>query len=260
MNEVGLQVAITWTDAVSQNLRVSLIFGEGVSRPRLLEAQGVVRAFMEVGNRGGFVRSEWHPSMCRLRVTDEWMPNKQSIAYRLQAEKFDWRALHVLQNLALSLDKNVVHIKELQIEDLSTDIIAARIELAVITWENSDILYPLLSTQVGIAIEREEPADYRKNRRCVVEFSTEQSNEVIMNLISYIRDWATIVEYSGFSPPVSRASDASVFLDTLAFYDQCSVELVFGVFDVSEESWRVLLNLLEAFSKNVAPISLITIE
>jgi hypothetical protein len=109
-------------------------------------------------------------------------------------------------------------------------------------------------------VEREDPADYQKERRCVVEFGRPAPRDVFESLLGRLGEWVELLGHGAYGPPVKTAFEAEVWQENLTAYDAYSVELAFSLFEASEFAWNTLLNCLQHYSLTVEPIVLVTIE
>lgn len=246
--------------ALNQVLRVSLFLADEATPQTLTALKQRMETFASVGEHGGFVCETAHPVDARLQlerlpVFDPLIPQ-----FVLHARMLDLRALQIIKNLMNSFSEKVHKIERICIDDISLAQGPMEINIPPLSMTTAHELYPRRSSLGRIRLCEEDPYDYNKSRRCIIEFCYEVSDSVAEKCKSYIQDWLSLMEEGAFSPPLRPASSASVLLDTLSPYDRESLEIVFAVFDATEESWNVLINMLEHFAAREAPIAALTIE
>lgn len=248
------------TFSLNQALRVSLVLAAEATAQALTALEQHLETFVSVGEHGGFVCETAHPSDASLRL--ERLPVRDPLIpqFVLHARMFDLRALQILNNLMNSFSDKVHKIERVRIDDLSVAQGPKEINIPSLSMTTAHELYPQRSSLGRIRLCEEDPYDYNKSRRCVIEFGYEASDSIVKKCECYIQDWLFLMEAGAFSPPLRPASSASVLLDTLSPYDSESLEIVFSVFDATEESWNVLINMLEYFAAQEAPIAALTIE
>ncbi|MBI4241708.1 MAG: hypothetical protein HY613_08320 [Candidatus Rokubacteria bacterium] len=260
MSPVEPRVSVTWSDAARQILRLTFLSDAQLPPPAVANLRRVIEAFARVGSRGGFARAGSPSHSADIRVAPDRSPSPYGIVFELETLHFDRSALQLLRNIAVSLNADVVPIAELAIDDITPNERPSVLKLEPITWGNAGRVYPAQVPALSFSVHRSEPSDYRKGRRCQIDLARSVDAQVLGRLADSVRDWAIVVESDGFAPPVKPASEACVTVDTLGPFDDSAVEVFFTVFDVAEECWRVLHNVLEHFARKECPVALVTID
>lgn len=249
--------SLTWAAAASQSLVIEVTLCPGAEQADISELEQWIGRFVDVGSHGGYadtLLSHLRPDLAIVGRTSD----ARRLELTLEAGPLDERAFAILGNIVSRFDARVHGVERCIVRSLAPD--AAMRVLPALTWETAHIDYPGPPTAVALRVELEEPRDYHKGRRCLVEFGHPAPREHLERLREWMDRWAMLVEIGGFSRPVRGPGEAEAWVDTLQIYDDYSVELVFSLFECAEESWGVLLKLLNRFTVEIAPIELVSIE
>jgi hypothetical protein len=231
----------------------------GAPEGALAEVGTLLRAFAGVGSLGGFAVEDSRPEQSTLHLSGMKQPFERVIEMSFEADRVDSRAFLILKHALISLGADVHPVESLQVEPAVAAPSARELSFGEVTWNNVDRAYPARSKHVDFPVEFEEYLDNRKRRRCLIDLGYGLGGGALEPLTKAVRDWVTLVEACGFSPPVARSDQASMVLDSLEPFDESSLEVVFGLFDSSEAAWDVLLNVLAGFSRRVAPVASVEI-
>jgi hypothetical protein len=227
---------------------------------QLSDLEGLVSSFAIVGRHGGFTRETASPFDSSLILTRPKPSSPMQPAFLLTGQQVDIRAFQLVRHLAWRWAARAQPVHEVTVSDQTPGQQARPIQLPEATWRTETAAYPPLSQRMQIRVEREDPADYQKERRCVVEFGRPEPRDVFESLLGRLGEWVALVGQGAYGPPVKPAFEAVVWQENLAAYDEYSIELALSLFEASEFAWNVLLNVLQHYSLTVAPIVFVSIE
>lgn len=253
-------LSITWSDAPRQQLALDFEFEQGLTPERSTDLQRLINVFAGVGAHGGFARIHAAPPESSMRLTQANLTEPERPSFVLEAEQVDIRALQLFRNSLWRWSANNQAIREVRITDRTSQVRAQSVELVQPTWTTEIPAYPPQSEHVRIRVEHGDPADYQKERRCVIEFGRRVPNEVFTTAAEPIAAWAALMYEGAYATPVRPAFEAQAWLQNLGPYDEYSVEVAFSLFEASEASWYTLMNCLERYSALTERIVLATIE
>jgi len=253
-------LSIDWSDAEEQALVLQFVLAAEPATDTVQQLENLVDLFVTAGNHAAFVRDQFPPEGVSLTLTARDHSSPLRPVFSLRARGLDVRSVQVLRNISWRFSAQAHPIVSVEIRDRTPNTSPRRFELPAAEWGTEEEAYPPLSNRLGFRVEREDPLDYRKSRRCLVEFGRPVPNDVIDAAIARAREWVSLAELGAFSPPAKPPEEAEVWEDVVAAYDEYSVELVMSLFEASELSWNVLLNLLAHFSRTIEPVTLVTIE
>jgi hypothetical protein len=253
------QLAVTWTNAAQQDLLLKFELAAPSTPEGLAELEGLVRNFAAVGAHGGFARETTSPPDSTLVCTQADLSDPTQPAFTLAARQVDVRAFQLMRHLAWRWSAAAQAVFRVVVTDQTSGPVARAVQLPEATWGTEEAAYPPLSQRVSIRVEREDPSDYRKSRRCVVEFARPVPADVFDSVLARIGAWAALLGRGAYGPPVKAPFEAEVWPENLGPYDEYAVELAFSLYEASESAWDVLLNTLQDYSAKVEPIVLVTI-
>jgi hypothetical protein len=170
----------------------------------------------------------------------------------------DVRAFQLLRHCAWRWSAQSVQVRSIVVSDRTPGRHARLVQLPDAMWTTEDDAYPPLAQKLQYGVDWEDPADYMKERRCVVEFSQPVLNSG-GGAIAVISAWIELLAKGAFSLPVRVPNEAEVWQEDLNLYDDYSIELVVSLFEASEAAWSTLLNCLEAYSRGSERVALVTI-
>jgi len=238
----------TWTDAAQQELLLQFELGAAPTPEQLSDLERLVSSFVTVGSHGGFARELVSPSDSALILTRANLSSPMQPAFLLTSQQVDVRAFQVVRHLAWRWSALAQPVRGITVSDQTPGEHARQVQLPDATWRTEAAAYPPLSQRLQIRVEREEPADYQKERRCVMEFSRPEPREVFDSLVGRVGGWVALVGHGAYGPPVKPAFEAETWQENLAAYDDYSVELALSLFEASEFAWNTLVNALEQYS------------
>lgn len=254
-----MRLAVFWSQAARQRFTLQLELQAPVAAEAVDELRKRILAFANLGSRGAFVDPLLDPTSGRLQLMAEHLDQAKTPGFELEAEHFDVRGLRVLVNIIESYSVKVHAVSKVEIRS-HPPAPAAQMMMPAITEDSAHELYPEISGSAIVNVDLDEPQDYHKSRRCLVEFPTRASRDKLEALMQRMGEWAAVVEYGGYSLPVRPPHEAEAWVDTLQIFDDYSVELVFSLFEAADEAWASLLNLLSRFSSEVDRIALVSID
>lgn len=257
----NLSFLVSWGGDPSAVFTIRLTWSLVATPDCLKRTWELVSAFCAVGAAGGFPADGASPLHSSFRILDEPIASGVSQVFRVHVQNGHENSFLVLRNVLAAMSAQYCPINQVVVTD---DAVGREDTL---TWEvvppdpnDYSESYPPESPFCTLDVEEEEPLDYSKSRRCLVEFAHEISEDVLEELRRVVGAWSQVMEAGGFSPPVRPAERALVSLDTINRFDEQSIEIVFSVFDASEEGWNCLLNLLDVFSSTRAHIETVILE
>ncbi|PTR08973.1 hypothetical protein C8R32_10452 [Nitrosospira sp. Nsp5] len=251
---------VVWDKALAQQFSIDFVLASNASLSHIAELSKCLRAFVQVGVHGGFVEPTEAPHEGSLSLVSQDFGNPEKPRFLLEARSIDVRAFLVLQNLVARFSRRVHRVYGVEVRSLAPLAGDVHVLFPPLTWDNAHDLYPGLSSFISVRVQIEDPQDYHKGRRCVVEFQQPEVREKLELLREWINHWATIVELGGYSLPVREAHEAEAWVDVLQIYDEYSVEVVFSLFEAAEEAWKPLINLLDRFSIEIGSLALVSVE
>lgn len=254
------RLSISWTNAPRQDLLLEFGLGAVPTPEQLTNLEVLVGSFITAGGHGAFAREMASPSDSSLGLTRANLSSPMQPAFLLSGYEVDVRAFQLVRHLVWRWSARMQTVRDVTVSDLTPGQQARVVHLPDATWGTEAAAYPPLSQRFQIRLEREDPGDYQKERRCVVEFSRPVLRDVLESLVARVGEWVALMGQGAYGPPVKSAYEAEVWRETLAAYDEYSAELVFSLFEASEFSWNTLLNCLQHYSLTVEPIVLVTIE
>lgn len=253
-------LSITWSGAPRQELLVTIELARPASVEQLAELERAVAMFAALGSHGAFPRATVSPtdSSMALARADGHSPTR--LAFVIMAQQVDLRAFQLVRHVAWKWGARVQPVRAVVVLDRTEGHHARAIDVPDITWGNEEAVYPPLSQLLQVRVERDDPADYHKERRCVIEFGRRVPQYVFETVNEYIAAWVALVSDGAFGPPVRPAFEAEVWQASLGPYDEYSAELALSLFEASELAWNPLVNCLQRYSEAVEPVTLVTIE
>ena len=254
------RLSISWTNAPRQDLLLEFGLGAAPTPEQLTNLEGLVGSFVTAGGHGAFAREMAPPSDSSLVLTRAKLLSPMQPAFLLTGCELDVRAFQLVRHLAWRWSARMQPVHSVTVSDLTPGQQARMVQLPDATWGTEAAAYPPLSQRLQIRVEREDPGDYQKERRCVVEFSRSVPDDVFESLLSRIGEWVALMGQGAYGPPVRSAYEAEVWQENLSAYDKYSTELAFSLFEASEFAWNTLLNSLQHYSLTVEHIALVTIE
>lgn len=253
-------LSITWSDAPRQQLTLDFDFEHPLTPEQSADLQRLVNVFVAVGSYGGFASVNAPPPESSMNLAQTNLTVLSQPSFVLEAQQVDVRAFQLLRNALWRWSSRNPAIRALQITDRTSQARAQSVELVQPTWITEIRAYPPQSELVRIRVEHDDPSDYQKERRCVVEFGRPIPNEVFATVAEPIAAWAALMSEGAYAPPVRPPFEAEVWLENVGPYDEYSVELALSLFEASEASWYTLMNCLEHYSALRERIMLATIE
>lgn len=253
-------LSISWTNAVSQELVVRFELEQPATAEQLDNLQKLVASFVAVGSFGGFARELVSPSESSLTLARFNPSFPMQPTFLLNAQQIDVRAFQLLRNGAWRWSGQAQGLRSITVLDLTPVQHTDPIQLPDVTWATEDAAYPPQSRLLQIRVEHEDPVEYHKQRRCVVEFGRKVPIEVFKSVVVPISAWLELAGEGAYCPPVKLPFEGEVWQENLGPYDEYSVELALALFEASEAAWNTLLNCLERYSKTSEPVVLVMIE
>jgi hypothetical protein len=250
-------LSISWTNAVLQELVLQFELEQPPTPEQLGDLERLVASFVAVGSYGGFVRESVSPSMSSMRLMRKNLSSATQPAFLLSAQQVDVRAFQLLRHGAWRWSARAQAVRSVAVVDGTS---GQAVQLPDATWTTEEAAYPPQSRALQIRVEMEDPADYHKQRRCVVEFARPVPDEIFKSAISPIAAWVALANEGVYGPPVKPSFEAEVWQENLGPYDEYSVELALSLFEASEAAWNTLLNSLECCSRTTERIVVVTIE
>ena len=253
-------LSVTWTDAQRQELLVSIELGHPASAGQRAELERAVAAFVALGGHGAFAREMASPVDSSMALARTDAHSSTHLAFLIMAQQVDVRAFQLVRHVAWKWAARAQPVRSVTVDDRTAGHHARPVVIPDATWGTEQTVYPPVSEWVQVRIEREDPADYHKERRCVVEFGRRVPQYVFETVTEYIGAWVALASHGAFGPPVRPAFEAEVWQANLGPYDEYSAELALSLFEASELAWNPLVNCLQRYSQAVEPITLVTIE
>lgn len=252
-------LAITWSEASHQQLVLDFDLERPLTPEQSADLQRLVNVFVAVGSYGGFARLNAAPSESSMNLAEVNLTTPSRPSFVLEARQVDVRALQLLRNALWRWAARNPAIRTLQITDRTSPSRAQSVKLVQPTWTTEIAAYPPQSELVQIRVEHDDPGDYRKERRCVVEFGRRIPKQVVATAAEPMAAWAALLYNGAYAPPVRPPFEAEVWLENVGPYDERSMELVLSLFEASEASWYTLMNCLDRYSTLTERIVLATI-
>jgi hypothetical protein len=253
-------LSITWSDAPRQQVALDFDFEQPLTPDQAADLQRLVSVFVRVGSYGGFARINAPPPESSMNVAEANITVPSRPWFVLEARHVDVRALQLLRNALWRWSARNAAIRALRITDRTSRTRAQSVELVQPTWTTEIPAYPPQSELLQIRVEHDDPGDYQKQRRCVVEFGRRVPHEIFSTAAEPIAAWAALLFEGAYAPPVRPPFEAAAWLENLGPYDEYSVELAFSLFEASEAAWYTLMNCLEHYSVLTERVVLATIE
>lgn len=244
--------------SLNGELRVQLDWAPGAPDECRSRARELVLAFCKLGAAGGFPSIGFGPGDSTLHFIREMASSSDEQVFLATAANVHADALLVLRNVLVSTSARRWHIDRVTAA-LSGQADASLQELLPPDHDDYAESYPPESDLCDLDVVEEDPLDYSKSRRCLIEFADELSAAAASAAFEELHAWVTLMEAGGFSPPVRPPERAMVSLNDLQRFDSHTIELTFSVFDASEESWSTLINLLDRLSRK-SEVKTVTIE
>jgi hypothetical protein len=253
-------LSMTWTNAALQELVLQLELEQPPTPEQFSDLEKLVASFVAMGGYGGFVRETVSPFESSLRIVQTNFSSPTKPAFLLEALQLDVRAFQLLRHGAWRWSARAQGVKAITVDDRTRGAAARPVQLPDPTWNTEEMAYPPSSQLIQFRIERGDPADYQKERRCVVEFGRVVPNGVFESAIIPIGAWVALANEGAYGPPVRPSFEAEVWQENLGPYDEYSVELALSLFEASETAWNSLLNCIERYSHSTERVALVTIE
>jgi len=253
-------LSLLWSNAANQELIVQFELDHPSSPDELDQLRHLVSLFVDVGKHGGFARETVSPANSKLSLGKLDMSNPMTPVFSLTAEQVDVRAFQLLRNGAWRWSSKAQPLRSIAVVDRTVGQPLQKVSLPDTTWTTEEKAYPPRSRLSKLQIVREDPADYQKQRRCVVECGRIIPNAVFASIAVPITAWVALAAEGVYGPPVRPSFEAEVWPENVGPYDEYSFELALSLFESSETAWNTLLNCLERFSIAVERIAQVTIE
>jgi hypothetical protein len=253
-------LSITWSGATRQELLVTIELARPASVEQLADLERAVAMFAALGSHGAFPRATASPTDSSMALTHADAHSPTRLAFVITAQQVDLRAFQLVRHVAWRWSARAQPVRAVAVLDRTEGHHARPIDVPDTTWGNEESVYPPLSQSLQVRVERDDPADYHKERRCVVEFGRRVPQYVFETVNEYIGGWVALVSRGAFAPPVRPAVEGEVWQTSLGPYDEYSAELALSLFEASELAWNPLVNCLQRYSQAVEPVVLVTIE
>lgn len=252
---------MVWTGRETGDATVVISWLVPPTEQAQMEMRQRVTNFCLLGRLGAFPLARLPPAASTLALLDEYALGMEETAYRLAFAGIDPRCFGVLRNLVWKVSGTQQTVRRLMVRDEAASINAMPELIEEPDFPTAADFYPPESESIDLDVEeQEESYDLSKSRRCLIEFADPVSEEVLKELNERLRSLFDVLADGGFSPPVRPADDADVWLETTQRFDEISFEFVFSVFDASDETWNVAINMLEQFSSTVQKIVRIELD
>ncbi len=220
-------LSLSWTNAASQELVVHFELEQPSIPDGLDDLQRVVACFVTMGASGGFAREMVSPVNSSLSLTGEDLSSPTGPTFFLYSEQVDIRAFQLLRHCGWRWSADAQALRSISVSDRTPGQEARQVQLPDATWATEEAAYPPQSQLLQFPIERGDPADYQKERRCVVEFGRAVPSEVFESVIASISAWVDLAAEGAYGPPVRPSFEAEVWEENLGPYDEYSVEWPF---------------------------------
>lgn len=253
-------LSVSWSDAATQELAVRFELEQAATPDQLQFLENAVAQFVALGAFGGLGRSTVSPVDSSLAIKGSNLTVPTEPLFELAAKDVDVRSFQLLRHVAWRWSAQAQAIRLMELTDHTPGAQRQRPQLPDATWKTEQAAYPPQSQLLQIRVEHGDPADYQKERRCVIEFGRRVPNHVFDDVVAPISAWLQVAAQGAYGLPVKPAFEAEVWLENLGPYDEYSVELALTLFEASEAAWYSLLNCLERYSVTAEPIVLVTIE
>jgi hypothetical protein len=252
-------LSVTWTGASRQELLVEFELAFVPKREQFAQLENLVSHFVTAGRYGAFPRENVSPAESSLHLTSANLSLPLHPTFVLTGEELDPRAFRLLHHMVWKWSSRGSPLAATRVSDRTAGRHASVIQIPDATWTTEYATYPPASSRLRTRVERDDPGDYQKERRCVVEGGRPLPAARMNDVIERLRTWYLLVNAGAYGPPVKPSPEAEVLLENLAGYDEYSVELALYLFEASEAAWDTLLNSLEHYSLTVEPLALVTV-
>lgn len=230
--------------AVQQEQAVVFLLEASASAEQLEELLGIVRAWVAVGQRGGFVRCSAIPGGGALAL-DRWtFDDPQRPAFLLRAIQLDRTAWAPLRHAAWRWGARGPSVLEMKVIERTPGGPWATRQVPEMSHARQLTEYPLLCDNLGFPVTYGNPGEYARTRRCVIDFGRVVKATSMDAVIAAASAWFELARYGAWAPPDFEIAEAMVDLANVAPYDEYSVELALSMFEASECAWYVLCNML----------------
>jgi hypothetical protein len=200
-----------------------------------------IEVFCTAAALGAFCEESAAPGSCICRVLSSDRPSGR-VQFELECRGIDHRAFQVLRNMLAKLNEEGVRARELSIR--STSIRLPEVPVApLIDEDNEDEAYPPLHRGASVEVADEDVGG-SWFRRCVVMLRAPVGQAQVDALGSLASPWFDVLEAGGYAMPLDFPWDVECVGDTVAQFEEDSMEVTVLRFQASEEAWCVLGNLI----------------
>jgi hypothetical protein len=241
----------------SGSLNVVVDAAPSASDPKLSFVGEMLDDFVQAGSFGGYAHPTAEPERSNL-IMHSSSSVQGGLQYRLQSDSIDLRAFQVLRNMIARLQLDDIFATRLVVSDTLTGD-SKKITLPIPDEDNEDDVYPSVPARPAFNIELDDIGPGRA-RRCVVECANPVEADQVLELERRVDSWFALLEDGGFALPIGHPAEEDCLRGAVCQFDEFSTEISVLCFRASEEAWNVLINILTAYSKLVAPVTSVVIE
>lgn len=202
----------------------------------------VFSIFCEIGNKGGFSKSEVKLDDCNLSLIKIYFDTNNNIVAHLNVSSIEYNAYQLLRNMLDRLVLKKIFVSSIKIKKINSDD-GDFVKYPCITDKNENALYPHLAIYNQVQVTGED-GDYSKVRRCLYETNHKISKLEVESIISCVEPWYLSLEFGAFALPLANSSEITSSAGVVTIFDPYTVEISVNCFLASEAAWNVLINLL----------------
>jgi hypothetical protein len=217
----------------------------------------VFRAFVSLGERGGYASQQAPPWDSSLRVREGLRMSPVALEATLETEGVDPGAWNVLRAALAGAAGEASSVDAIRIEG-TAELRAPRLTVAEPDVLDEDA-YPPASSRIGFPFSFDGSASSWM-RRCLVEFGRSIQPDEVVGLGVWVAPWYDLVEAGGFAPPLVSPVDAVSVRGKVSQFDDVTAEVLVDRLEATDAAWNVLFNAVASFAHGRLPIVSIMVE
>lgn len=222
------------------------------------EIDRLVRAFIRVGEVGGFPTRPTPVDRSRLGLASGLRPSGVSVAFDLQAANVTPYAFQVLRNMVGWSEASRGRINRIVIREKHR-LDQPRATVSFPGDVDEEDVYPPPSSRITFEILWEN-TQFSMSRRCLVEMARSLEPADVLAVADRLQIWYDLLDAGGFVLPSDFPEVAESSSGRVSQFDEYSIEIAVFRFQASEMAWVVLANLLDSLSRGSLKVVRMTVE
>ncbi len=236
-------------------------FESKASDESLATLSDAFRDFSLLGQAGAFPAMGSDGADCRMNIVDGPRIHRRSVTALVQVVQCDPRYTRPLRNAIFSLGEMLeAPLIDLRLEDVRNRSAALKAEIDE-GEVRSGIFYPGISRNLGVEIQRIDPANFLSARRVWLESDRSLSNELVQDLSALVDLWVSILASAYPRNEQELLAGETMILNAEGLqHDDVTFEVFIDRFIAAEAAFNSVVQLLATRAKKELGRILVGIE